>query len=45
VFNLWWQAADGSGEAERLTKSSEAAFPSGITPDGTGVVLFTVDRQ
>jgi serine/threonine-protein kinase len=38
--NLWWQAADGSGEAERLTKSNEAGFPSGITPDGTAVVLF-----
>jgi Tol biopolymer transport system component len=40
VFNLWWQAADGSGEAERLTNITEPGFPSGITPDGTAVVLL-----
>jgi Tol biopolymer transport system component len=39
AFNLWWQAADGSGEAEQLTKSNEGRFPSGITPDGTAVVF------
>jgi hypothetical protein len=37
-FNLWWQAADGTGAAERLTTSSSAQFPTGITPDGTAVV-------
>ena len=26
VFNLWWQAADGTGEPEQLTKSSEPEF-------------------
>jgi Tol biopolymer transport system component len=40
VFNLWWQAADGTGAAERLTTSSEPQFASGITPDGTAVVFF-----
>jgi len=40
VFNLWWQAADGTGEPEQLTKSSEPEFATGITPDGTGVVFF-----
>ena len=34
-FNLWWQAADGTGAAERLTTSSHAQFVTGITPDGT----------
>ena len=38
TWNLWWQAADGTGAAERLTTSSTAQFPSGITTDG--VVLF-----
>ena len=37
--NLWWQAADGTGAAERLTTSSNAQFPTGITPDGTAVVF------
>ena len=36
--NLWWQAADGTGAAERLTTSSHAQFLNGITPDGTAVV-------
>ena len=40
VFNLWWQAADGTGEPEQLTKSSEPQFATGITPDGTAVVFF-----
>ena len=37
--NLWWQAADGTGAAERLTTSSNAQFLTGITPDGTAVVF------
>ena len=37
--NLWWQAADGTGAAERLTTSSNAQFLNGITPDGTAVVF------
>jgi serine/threonine-protein kinase len=38
-LNLWWQAADGTGVAERLTTSSNAQDPTGITPDGTAVVF------
>jgi Tol biopolymer transport system component len=38
ALNLWWQAADGSGEAERLTTSSHSQFPTGTTPEGH--VLF-----
>ena len=37
--NLWWQAADGTGAAERLTTSSNSQYPTGITPDGTAVVF------
>jgi serine/threonine-protein kinase len=36
--NLWSQAADGTGAADRLTTSSNAQFLNGITPDGTAVV-------
>src|SRR5262245_14241014 len=39
ALNLWWQAADGTGVAQRLTTSSNNQFPSGITPDGTAVVF------
>ena len=39
VLNLWWQAADGSGNAERLTTSNTPQFPTGITPDGATVVF------
>ena len=37
--NLWWQAADGTGAAERLTTSSNAQFLNGISPDGTAAVF------
>jgi serine/threonine protein kinase len=33
AMNLWWQAADGSGEAERLTTSSISQFPTATTAD------------
>ena len=39
AMNLWWQAADGTGAAERLTTSSNAQFPTGTTPDGTAVMF------
>jgi len=39
ALNLWWQAADGSGEAERLTTNSNSQFPTGTTPDGH-IVFF-----
>jgi serine/threonine-protein kinase len=39
VLNLWWQAADGTSAAERLTTSSNNQFLTGITPDGTAVVF------
>ena len=39
AMNLWWQAADGTGAAERLTASSNGQFPTGMTPDGTAVMF------
>jgi eukaryotic-like serine/threonine-protein kinase len=39
-FNLWWQAADGTGSAEQLAPSSTNQFASGITPDDGAVVFF-----
>jgi serine/threonine-protein kinase len=38
-FNLWWQAADGTGDAERLTTNSNVQFATGITPDGTAALF------
>ena len=37
--NLYWQAADGSGTAERLTKSSNLQDATGVSPDGTRLVF------
>ena len=39
LLNVWWQAADGTGAAERLTTSSNAQLPTGIAPDGMQVVF------
>ena len=38
--NLYWQAADGTGDAERLTVSVNNQFPTSTTPDGDIVVVF-----
>jgi Tol biopolymer transport system component len=38
--NLFWQAADGTGEAKRLTTSSGVQFPTSVSPDGKRLVLF-----
>ena len=37
--NLWWQAADGTGAAERLTTSSNNQRSTGMTPNGKAVVF------
>ena len=41
VSNLYIQAADGTGQAERLSDSRYMHLPSAITADGSAV-LFTV---
>jgi eukaryotic-like serine/threonine-protein kinase len=44
TYNLFWQAADGSGNAERLTKSALGQFPYRTTPDGKQLVIQEADR-
>ncbi len=39
VGNLFWQAADGTGPEERLTKSDRHQQPLFVTPDG-GTLVF-----
>ncbi len=38
--NLFWQAANGTGTADRLTNHPRNQFPTSITPDGSTVLLF-----
>ena len=38
VFNLFWQPADGTGNAERLLESPSQQDPRVFTPDGAAVV-------
>jgi serine/threonine-protein kinase len=38
VRNIFWQAADGTGVAERLAQSDNIQYPSGTTPDGSRVI-------
>ena len=40
-LNLYWQRADGTGEAERLTTSPLAHRASSVAPDGK-VVVFSI---
>ena len=40
VVNLFWQAADGTGAVERLTRSPNPQASTGISPDGTRLVFF-----
>jgi eukaryotic-like serine/threonine-protein kinase len=39
VRNLWWQAADGAGAAERLTESPDTQYPTGVSPDGRRLIF------
>jgi serine/threonine-protein kinase len=41
VSNLFWQAADGSGEPERLLESDRIQMPLSFAPDGR--LLFSAD--
>jgi serine/threonine-protein kinase len=42
IGNLYWQAANNTGEVERLTMSVNAQFATSISPDGTRLVLGEV---
>ena len=39
VRNVYWQAADGTGTAERLSSGPNPQYPHSISPDGTRLVL------
>ncbi len=41
VTNMFWQAADGTGEPERLLESDRIQMPFGFAPDGR--LLFSAD--
>ena len=36
----FWQAADGTGQAERLAESSRQLFPTSFSPDGTRLLVY-----
>ena len=42
IGNLYWQASDGTGAAERLTDSPNNHMPNAVTPDGTKLVVREV---
>ena len=37
--NIFWQAADGTGTVERVTRSSNVQGPTGISPDGSRLIF------
>jgi len=39
TYNMYWQAADGTGEAQRLTESKHHQFPNAWTPNGRTLVF------
>lgn len=41
--SLFWQAADGSGSAERLTQSRAIQRASAVLPDGSGILFSDRD--
>jgi len=45
VANLYWQAADGTGSAERLTTSALGQNPKAMTPDGSSIVFTQVNSR
>jgi hypothetical protein len=45
VRNLFWQAADGSGVAERLTESPNTQYPTAVSPDGRRLIFADESQQ
>jgi serine/threonine-protein kinase len=43
--NLFWQASDGTGTAERLTTSLQVQAPAAFTPDGKSLILRDTDPK
>ena len=40
--NLYWKAADGTGQVERLTTSVNTQAPGAVSPDGTTLLVVEV---
>jgi len=45
ILNLFWKAADGSGEEERLTVSQSNQWPSAVSPDGQALAFVSSGRD
>ncbi|MDX2042610.1 MAG: winged helix-turn-helix domain-containing protein [Acidobacteriota bacterium] len=45
ALNLYWKAADGSGEVERLTQSRNLQFAHSWTPDGRTLIYAEIDAE
>jgi Tol biopolymer transport system component len=43
--NLFWRPADGSGAAERLTKSPHHQVPASWSPDGKALVFYDLGQD
>lgn len=43
--NVYWKAADGTGEEERLTKGDTLQTPMSSSPDGTLVVFVDINPE
>lgn len=44
-LNLYWKAADGSDNAERLTTSNNLQLPGTFTPDGQTLLFTEIDPK
>ena len=42
--NLYWQAADGAAQPERLTDTPNDQFPNTVSPDGKRLLAREIDR-
>jgi eukaryotic-like serine/threonine-protein kinase len=45
AFNLYSQAADGTGQPERLTESPNFQLPTGMSPDGKRLIFRETDPK
>jgi Tol biopolymer transport system component len=44
-YNLFWRAADGTGEQERLTTSEHVQFPTAVSPDGRRLAFMQMHPE
>jgi Tol biopolymer transport system component len=45
ILNMFWKAADGSGEEERLTVSQSNQWPSAVSPNGQALAFVSSGRD